>query len=166
MNDFELFSRHWQNAVDGLVGRIVNSEKAVFTQKNINDIWREELLYNRFLSYQGEAGDFLRDLRQRDYDTARRVEDMLSDSRLDVGMAPELCAAKAVGAVAFSLSAGGEDSPLLWKLLSGTAGLVLAGTMACDLVAASKDRLIKSAAAAARSQLDAFRPVFEQEQPR
>lgn len=111
MSEFERFSQHWQNAVNGLVGRMVNSEKAVFTQREINEMWQEELMDNRFSSIRSEAGEFLTDLRQRDYDTARRVEDMLWNSRLDVGMAPELCAAKAIGAAAaLSLSVGGDTA--------------------------------------------------------
>lgn len=162
MNDFEVFSQYWQNAVDGLVGRMMNSEKTIFTQANINDMWREELLDHRFLSHLNEAGGFLKDLRERDYDAARQVEELLSDSRLDVGMAPELCAIKAIGAAAaLSLSAGGTDRHAMWRLLSGTVGAVLAGTAACDVAAASKERLIKSAAAAAQRQLELFRGVLK-----
>lgn len=162
MSEFERFSQHWQNAVNGLVGRMVNSEKAVFTQREINEMWQEELMDNRFSSIRSEAGEFLTDLRQRDYDTARRVEDMLWNSRLDVGMAPELCAAKAIGAAAaLSLSVGGGHRHLMWRLLSGTAGVVLAGTTACDVAAASKNQLMKRAAAAAQEQLETFRPVLE-----
>lgn len=162
MSEFERFSQYWQDAVHGLAGRMTNSEKAVFTQRELNEWWQEELVGNRFLSPRDEAGDFLKDLRQRDYDAARRVEDMLWNSRLDVGMAPELCAVKALGAAAaFSLSAGGRSRHPMWRLLSGTVGVVLAGTTACDVAAASKNQLMKRVAAAAQEQLETFRPVLE-----
>lgn len=162
MSEFDRFSQYWRNAVHGLVGRMVNSGKALFTQRELNEWWQEELMGNRFLSCQDEAGDFLKDLRQRDYDTARRVEDMLWNSRLDLGMAPEMCAVKALGAAAaLSLSAGGEGHHPMWRLLAGTAGVVLAGATACDVAAASKSQLVKRVDTAAQKQLETFRPVLE-----
>ncbi|MDO5764280.1 MAG: hypothetical protein Q4P84_01085 [Elusimicrobiales bacterium] len=162
MSEFERFSQYWGKAVHGLVGRMVNSGKALFTQRELNEWWQEELMSNRFLSCQDEAGDFLKDLRQRDYATARRVEDMLWNSRLDLGLSLEVCAVKALGAAAaLSLSAGSEGHHPMWRLLFGTAGVVLAGTTASDVAAASKSQLVKRVAAAAQEQLETFRPVLE-----
>lgn len=42
--DFEQFSKHWNRAVNGLVGRISTDSRAIYTRKDMDQMWREELL--------------------------------------------------------------------------------------------------------------------------
>lgn len=170
MNDFETFAQCWSNAVNGMVGRIKRYGKPMVTRDALNAMWKEELLDNRF--YSVTVGDsaraFLDDLRSRRPETAHRVEEMLRDSTFDLGLKPELFAAKSAGAVvsaafAFTKNIGGAGSRvalLAGKLLFGGVSVGLTASFASDLWNGSRDILIDSVRKDAAQQLESFRPIL------
>lgn len=167
MNDFELFSKYWDNAVCGMVGRICGSDQAVVTKQELNRIWREELLTNRFFATDvpSEAKAFLEDLRGRLPGVAAAVTERLSKSSLNVGMTGTKCAAAASGAaIATAVAVAAEK-----KIPRGAATLAAAamtGLAANEVLKATKDQLSKSAAEEAHRQLQDFKPILSGEDGR
>lgn len=167
MTDFEMFSKHWNNAIYGLVGRVKQSSRPVLTNREINEMWREELLDNRFhaAGIPSEAKAFLTELYERRPAQARQLDEILSSSTLTAGLEAWQCAAKAAGALAAAaLAFQGPKKKLMdtvRKTVAGAASLTLTGVTAADLLGASKDPLASAIVEEARRQLEACRPVLE-----
>lgn len=168
MTDFEIFSKHWNNAIYGLVGRMKKSVQPVLTEKEINVMWREELLTNRFHArgIPSEAKAFMDELYERRPVTARKVNDMISKSVLHAGLNGWQCAAKAAGAVSTAALALGsfEKKNIMNSVLktaAGAASVTFTGAAAVDLVNAGKDKLARDIVKQARGQLEVYRPLFE-----
>lgn len=167
MTDFEMLSKHWNNAIYGLVGRIKGESQLVLTRARINEMWREELLDNRFhaVGIPSGARAFLRELYERRPEAARQLDGILSGSTLESGLETWGCAAKTAGALAAAALAFQEpkkkmlDSVL--RTVAGAASLTLTGAAAADLMGASKNSLTSAIMAEARKQLEACRPVLE-----
>lgn len=170
MTDFETFKLHWERAVNGLVGRVSQDGRAIFTRNDINTMWREELLDHRFrpVGLRDEAQVFLDDLFDRRPGTAKRLLDKLAASRLEVGVEVESAALKGVAAVGSAALAGllwnsglGQAARLAGTALTSGASVCLAGSAAAGIGSASKRVIAEEIRAAADRQLAGFRALLE-----
>lgn len=170
MTDFEMFEKNWERAVDGLVGRITNDSRSFFTRKDVNDMWQQELLVNRFsaVGIQDEAHVFLDDLFARRPEKAGQLLNMLRTSRLDVGIQVEPAAIKGVGAAGAALvargvwsSKAGPTVKMLGTTLATGAAAYLAGDTAAGLASGISSAIIRDIRKKAREQLEDYRALLD-----
>lgn len=170
MTDFETFEANWNRAVNSLVGRITQDERIVYTRGEVNTMWQEELISNRFCSIglRDEAQIFLEELFNRRADAAKQVQDKLRDSRLDVGIEAEPTALKGAAAVGAAVAAGvvwnsklAQAVRVAGTTLAGTTAACLAGSVAAGVGTSTKQVIIKDIRAAAQKQLEEYRTLLD-----
>lgn len=171
MTDYEVFEKNWERAVNGLVGRISNDGRDFYTRREINEMWQEELVTNRFCSMEirDEAQIFLEELFERRTDVAKRLQDKLRASRLDAGIDVENVAVKgavALGATAVAVCAWNSKMGVVRKALSTTLS---AGTAACfagdtakGLFSGISQAIIRDIRVKASKQLEGYRILLEE----
>lgn len=170
MTDFEQFELHWNRAADGLVGRIIQDSRAVYTRSDINAMWREELISNRFcpVGLRDGAQIFLEELFDRRPDTAKQLQDRLQASRLEVGIEVKPTALKGAAAVGSAMAAGAVwNSGLAWAArvagttMAGGAAACLAGNVAAGVGSATKQAIIRDIRAEAQRQVEGYRALLD-----
>lgn len=170
--DFEQFSKHWNRAVNGLVGRISTDSRAIYTRKDMDQMWREELLDHRFSSVGmvDEARAFMDDLYARRPATARALQNRLNSSRLGVGVEVEPCAVKgaaAVGSAVAAMALMDSGLNLAARVVTGVpvaaAAVALTGSVVTDLVSGAKQPLIDKIRNTAQLQLETYRDLLEKD---
>lgn len=170
MTDFEIFEKNWKRAVNGLAGRITNDRKAFYSRKEINEMWREELITYRFCSVgiRDEAQVFLEELTERRPDKAKQLQDKLQASRLDVGVEIKPTAVKGVASLgATTVAANIWDSDMgsvprvLGTVLAAGTAVCLAGGAVKGLVSGNRQVIIRDIRAKALEHLEEYRVLLE-----
>ena len=164
MTDYQKFAQYWHEAVNSLVYRIKTASTPVLTEKQVQDIWREELLFNRFFSegvYHGSKL-FLDDLAAREPERAAQIRAQLQDSRLSLGMSGAAMTGKAGGALgALAAGAGSKKTSLKALMLSAAAALFISA--AKEASQGSKSSLLKAVKDETAAQLRTYQRLLQAE---
>ena len=162
MTDYQKFAEYWNEAVNGLVYRIKTASTPVLTEKQVQDIWRDELLTRRFFSegvYHGSKL-FLDDLATRESEMAEQIKTQLQNSRLSLGMSGAAMTGKAGGALgALAAGAGSKKTSSKALLLSAAAALLYSA--AKEASQGSKGALLKAVEDETTAQLCAYHRLFQ-----
>ena len=174
MSDFDTFAEHWERAVNGLCGRIINEKdqkKLLYSQQALNEMWQEELMTHRFRSVgvRDEAKLFIDDLFARRPEVAAKLLDQLEHSSLNVGIradktAIEGATAAVGGVVALGTLTNPEASALtkLIGVLSAAGGAISAGAAVADVVNSAKQVIIRNIREQAKKQLEIYRAMLSE----
>ncbi len=169
MTQFEIFEGYWNEACNSTV-YYLRSAGTVIDKRQLNEIWRKELLQNRFCCTGGlthGAKRFLDELLDSEPEKGRQVLRLLKESCYDIGCDPKCVAAGAavtagsafVSGCAGSLGRKGFGSAFLKgiSLAAAAAGLTYTGKKVMD---STKDPVIAEFEKQSAEKLEAFRLVL------
>lgn len=173
MTNYEVFEGYWKEACNSTVYYLRNSSQPVMTKEQVNDIWRRELLRNRFCCEENithGAKRFLDGLIESDSEIGGRVLKLLEDSYLEIGCKADGVAAGAGISAVSAIIAGcaGSRSSHTGKngnkglsglaVLGITAGLGIAGMSAYS---GTKNTLINEFEKKSAERLEVFKRVLD-----
>lgn len=174
MTNYKTFEGYWNEACNSTIYYLRNLDTPVIGKNKVNEIWRRELLENRFMcgkEYVHGAKLFLDELMANDPETGVKVVRLLNNSEFDIGCrSTDMAVGGGLGAVAATVGtlSSGSDSKkkdknsknVIAGALSSALVLVAGATVAKSAYDGSKEVVIKNFSKKSKQRLEVFKRVL------
>lgn len=172
MTNYEIFESYWNEACNSTIYYLRNLDTPVIGRNKVNEIWRRELLENRFMCDKElihGAKMFLDELTEKDPELGIEVAQLLDNSKFDIGCkSTDIAIGGSLGAMAAAVGALLSDSSSKKDKNSTSFGGVVAavlGTGAAAVVVksaydGSKEAVINEFAKRSKKRLEAFKRIL------